>query len=162
MGAEQFVSGTFDLDMAGRLHQPDLQQLFGVIPLVDSRVDVQPFITLQTDQRCVKPLGQHFGDLCFADPGFSFEKKRAFELEGQVDRGGQTAVADVVLFDQSVVKFVDRMECGQARQRTAPEEDERGAGGDAKVGHTRRLKNRRAGQTELLRSRKWMGQLSGF
>src|SRR5436189_5635220 len=38
------------LRLAPRLEQPDLEHLAGIVPLVDGGVDVEPLVTLQSDQ----------------------------------------------------------------------------------------------------------------
>ena len=57
------------------LFELDMQHLLRVVPLVERGVGVEPFVALQADQLGAQDLGQHFGDLGLADPGFALQKQ---------------------------------------------------------------------------------------
>jgi hypothetical protein len=71
-----------------RLRRPDVQELTGIIPLVDGLVDVYTLVALQPYERRVEQPAEDLGDLRLTDACLSFEKERPSELQGQEDSGG--------------------------------------------------------------------------
>src|ERR671911_720869 len=67
------------------LRGADVQELPGVVPLVDRLVHVYALVALEPDERRVQDTREHLRHLRLADPGFAFQKKRAAELEGEED-----------------------------------------------------------------------------
>ena len=86
-----------DLHVAGRFTQPDFEQLAGVVPLVDRMPDVEALVALEPHEPRSEGRGQRGGDARLANTGFPFEQDRTRQLQGQVQRRGQTAVGDVRL-----------------------------------------------------------------
>ena len=63
---------------ANGLTRFDSEKLPLIIPLVESGVLIEPFITLQADQFGAVQGGKRFAYLCLADPGFTLEQKWPF------------------------------------------------------------------------------------
>ena len=78
-----------------RLGGADVQQLAGVVPLVDGLVDVYALVALQPYEGGVEHPAEDLGDLCLADPGLALQKERLLELEGQEDRRRQPLACQV-------------------------------------------------------------------
>src|SRR5215210_5924595 len=90
----------------------DVEQLAGVVPLVDGLVDVYPLVALQADQGRLKDAGEDFGDLGLAYPRFAFEEQRPSELEGEEDRGGEPFVSQVIVLAQPDPKLPEMRNAG--------------------------------------------------
>ena len=97
----------FGSRLAAQLRQPDLQHLAGVVPLVERRRGVEPLVALEADEPPAQRLGEDLGDLGLADARLSFEEKRASELEGQEDRGGEARVGDVAPRREQLARVLD-------------------------------------------------------
>src|SRR5215203_894145 len=52
----------------------DVEELAGVVPLVDGLVDVYALVALQADERRLEDAGENFGDLRLTDPRLAFEE----------------------------------------------------------------------------------------
>ena len=78
---EDIVAEALAVEFAGRLRQPDLDHLGGVVPLIDGGIDIQPLVALQPDEPAAKAFRQHLGNLRLADSGFAFEEERAPHAE---------------------------------------------------------------------------------
>src|SRR3954468_10024831 len=77
-----------------------MQQLPGIVPLIERRCCVETFITLQTDQFCAKCVRQGLGDFSLANTRWTFDKERLTECHRQVKSSGQGCFGDVDLFFQ--------------------------------------------------------------
>ena len=93
---------------APRLHEPDLQQLPRVVPLVHRVVHVQSLIALQADEVGVESGGQRAGDFGFADAGLAFQKQRALQFQSQEDGNGQSPVGYVRLVPEQILDIFYR------------------------------------------------------
>ena len=62
--------------LAGGLGGAQVEQLAGVVPLVDGLGDVDALVALQADQLAAGPAGQHLGHLGLADAGLALEQQR--------------------------------------------------------------------------------------
>ena len=100
------------LDLAavllGRLGEADLDHLAGIVPFVDRRGDVEPFVALQPNQPALQSGRQHLGDLGLADPGLAFEKQRPAQMQRQMHRRREAAVGDVIGAAEQRQRVVDR------------------------------------------------------
>ena len=105
--AEQLALRRCLIDVAGRLQQPDVQQLPRVVPLVNGLAYVQPLVALQPDEARAQRRRQHLGDLRLADARLAFEEERPLQRQREVDRHRQRAVGDVQLAAQRLLQFVD-------------------------------------------------------
>ena len=65
------------------LGQPCPQHLPGIVPLVQRRVDVEPFVALQANQLGLEQLREHFRELRLSAAGFSFDQQRLAHLAGK-------------------------------------------------------------------------------
>ena len=110
--AEELLAGAVAIDGVGGLQQPHLEQLAGVVPLVDRVVDVQPFVALEADQLGAQRRRQRPGDRGLADAGFALEEQRPAQREREIHRHRQRAVGDVALGVEQLLDVVDRF--GQA------------------------------------------------
>src|SRR5438128_11181186 len=86
----------------------DPQYLLRIIPFVQRGVAVQPLVTLKANQGGVQDVGQDLCDLGFTDAGFSFQQNRLTHHHGQINNGGQRAVANIAALFQSVLDFFNR------------------------------------------------------
>ena len=64
----------------------ELQNLPCIVPFIQCTVCVQPLIALQSNEFRTRGIRKHFGDFCFADTGFTFEKDRFFEVMCEIER----------------------------------------------------------------------------
>ena len=78
---------------------------FGIVPLVQRRIGVEPFVALQADQVGPERGGQDLGDLGLADSSLALDQHWLAELHRQVDRRGDGAVGDVVLALELTLDF---------------------------------------------------------
>ena len=115
--AEQLLAGAIAIDGVAGLEQPHLEQLAGVVPLVDRVVDVEPLVALEADQLGAQRRRQHPGHRGLADAGFALEEQRPAQREREIHRHRQRAVGDVALGVEPALDVVDRL--GQARRRHA-------------------------------------------
>src|ERR671921_73277 len=90
----------------------DVEELSGVVPLVDRLVDVYALVALETDERCLEDAGEDFGDLGLADPRLAFQEQRPSELEGEEDRGGEPFVRQVIVFAQPCPQLPEMRNAG--------------------------------------------------
>jgi hypothetical protein len=79
----------------------NVEELAGVVPLVDGLVDVYALVALQADERRLEDSGENFGDLGLADPRLAFQEQWPSELEGEEDRGGQPLVRQVIVLSRT-------------------------------------------------------------
>ena len=80
---------------AGGLGGAEVQQLAGVVPLVDGLVGVEALVALEADQLAAGPAGQRLGHLGLADAGLALEEQRALQAQGEEDRRRQALVGEV-------------------------------------------------------------------
>ena len=93
----EFISRT-RRRFAGGLSRAQVQQLAGVVPVVDRLRDVDALVTLQAYELAAGCSCQGLGQLGLADTSFAFEQQRAVQRHGQEHRRrdplvGQVAVA---------------------------------------------------------------------
>ena len=103
---EDIVLDGFAVFFSGRLGEPDLDHLVGIVPLVDGGGDVEALVTLQAQQAAPQGGGQHLADLRLADPRLAFQEQRAVQAERQVKGGRQAAVGEIVALLEESLGFV--------------------------------------------------------
>src|SRR5215212_10368513 len=64
----------FPIFAAEGLGGANVEELAGVVPLVDGLVDVYALVALQADERRLEDSGENFGDLRLTDPRLAFEE----------------------------------------------------------------------------------------
>src|SRR5207244_3232040 len=107
-GSEDVVDGS--LVLQSLLGQgADVQELAGIVPLVEGLVGVDPLVALQPDELEPESRSERLGQFGFADAGFSFEQERTSEAKGQVGCGRQATVGQVILVQQNVSKILNRL-----------------------------------------------------
>ena len=84
-------------DLAGGFCGAQVQELPGVVPLVDGLGDVETLVALQAHELAARPPGQHLGNLGLADPRLAFQQERAMEGLGQEHRRGEAFVSQVLV-----------------------------------------------------------------
>ena len=104
------------IELAGGFDHPDLEELPRIVPLVHGLADVESFVALQADERRAERGREDFRDLGFADARFAFEKQRAFQPQGEVDRDCKPSLGDVLLAGEGLLERVD----GSRNRRAAP------------------------------------------
>ena len=110
---EDVVGELATLHALRRLGKADLDHLARVVPLVDRRRDVETFVALQPQQLAAQPPSEHLRDLGLAHARLAFEEQGPTELQREKDRGGESAVGDVVLRGEEVDGGVDGSRNGQ-------------------------------------------------
>ena len=81
----------------GDLGRPQVQELAGVVPLVDGLRHVDALVALEPQQRPARPRRQHLGHLGLAHAGLALEQERALQGQGQEDGRGQALVGEVAV-----------------------------------------------------------------
>ena len=89
------------------LGRPQVQELAGVVPLVDGLGHVDALVALQPQQLAARPGGQHLGHLGLAHPGLALEQQRAVQGQGQEDRRGQALVGQVAVGGEGAGDLLD-------------------------------------------------------
>ena len=80
-----------------------MEHLARIVPLVERRHRVEPFVALQADQLGAEHLGEHFRALCLADAGRTFDEQRLLEREHDLQRGGERLVDDETALAEAVL-----------------------------------------------------------
>src|SRR5215218_4521883 len=91
---------TFLVFAAEGFRSADVEELAGVVPLVDGLVDVYALVALKADEGCFEDAGENLGDLGLADPRLAFQEQRPTKLQREEDRGGQPLVSQVIVLAQ--------------------------------------------------------------
>jgi hypothetical protein len=74
-----------------------VQELLGVLPLVQRLGFVQPLVALQTDELVAERACDHLGEFGLADAGRTLDEDRLVQRAREIDHGRDPAVADVLL-----------------------------------------------------------------
>ncbi len=93
---------------SGRLGGPEVQQLAGVVPLVERLGRVEAVVALEPDERRAGPGREGPGHLGLAHAGVAFEEQRPLQPQGQEHGGGEPLVAEVALGAEAGDDVVDR------------------------------------------------------
>ena len=100
----------------GGLGGPEVQELAGVVPLVEGLGGVDPLVALEPHQRGPGPRRECFRHLGLADPGVALEEERALQPEGEEDDRRQALVGQVPLVAQPLDDLVDAIGPRRARR----------------------------------------------
>ena len=92
------------------LQDAQLEELAGVVPLVERVSDVEPFIALEPDQIRPERGGDRAGQRGLADAGLALEEQRPPQPEREEQRHGQAVVRDVVLGGEPLPQVGDGSE----------------------------------------------------
>ena len=84
-----------------------MQQLSGVVPLVQRLALLQAVVALQAQQLARQHLGQGLGQLGLADAGFALQQQRAAQAQGQKGRSSQAPIGEVARALQGLGERVD-------------------------------------------------------
>ena len=94
-------------DLTGDLGGAEVQELAGVVPVVDGLRGVDALVALEADQRSPGPGAEHLGDLGLADTGLTFEQQRPSHRDGEEDRCRQALVGQVAVGPQGSGDGID-------------------------------------------------------
>ena len=83
--------------LAGRLGGTQVEQLAGVVPVVDGLGDVDALVALQADQFAAGHRRERLGEFGLADAGLALEEQRPLQRDRQEHRGGDALVGQVPL-----------------------------------------------------------------
>ena len=115
------------VQLPGGFENAQLDELPGVVPLVDGVGDVESFVALQPDEIGLERCGDRSGQRGLPDAGLSFDKQRPTEPKRQEEGDGEAVVGDVVLRGQALLQFLDGAAedgvhawCGRIACRTRP------------------------------------------
>ena len=89
-----------------------VEELLRILPLVERLGLVEPLVALQANELGRERRGQRLGELGLADAGRPLDEDRLLHAVGEVDRGGDAAVAHVVVGAQARDDVVDAGEGG--------------------------------------------------
>ena len=78
------------------------EQLLLIVPLVDRRIQIQTFVTLEPDQFCLQHGSQYLGGLRFSYPRVPLDQERFPKPDEQIDGRGQRPIRDVSQSPESV------------------------------------------------------------
>src|SRR5262252_7544848 len=85
-----------------------VQQLLGVLPLVERLAFIESFVALQTNQVVTQRGGEHLGEVSLADAGRPFHQDRLLERACEVYDGRDSPARDIIVCGESFDDFVDR------------------------------------------------------
>src|SRR6266581_403953 len=94
-----------------------VEELFGVLPLIERFRFIQSFITLQTDQLTAQRRRHYLGEFRLANSGWSFDQDRFTEMARQVHNGRDPPIANVFLLGEFVYHIFDRIEHSPSRAK---------------------------------------------
>ena len=83
--------------LAAGLGGAEVQQLTGVVPVVDGLRCVDALVALQPDELAAGPAAEHLGHLGLADAGLALEQQRPLQRQRQEHRRGQALVGQVAV-----------------------------------------------------------------
>ena len=78
------------------LHDLCIEQLLGILPLVQRLGLIQAFVALQADQLPLKACGHGLGQLCLAHAGRTFHQNGLGRGAGQIDHRGDFIGTDIL------------------------------------------------------------------
>jgi hypothetical protein len=76
---------------------PQAEHLPRVVPFVEGRVDVQPLVALEPDQRPAGEASEHLGDLGLSHAGVALDEKRLSHFGREIERRRDRGLGDVAL-----------------------------------------------------------------
>ena len=94
---EDVVRQPFAVLLPGRFREPDLDHLARVVPFVDGRRDVEPFVALQPHQPLAEGRREHLGDLGLAHTRLALQEQRASHPECEEHARREPAVGEIVV-----------------------------------------------------------------
>jgi hypothetical protein len=95
-----------DLGVLG-LHRPEVEELPGVVPLVDGLGGVDALVALEAEEVAARPPGEDLGHLGLADAGLPLEEQRPAQAQGQEDGRGEALVRQVVVTGEGLADLFD-------------------------------------------------------
>ena len=97
------------------LERADVEQLAGVVPVVQGVGDVDALVALQPDQAPAGDERQRLRRLRLAHPGLALEEHRLLERECEREHGRKAAVGQIGVFGELRGERVDGERFGHAR-----------------------------------------------
>src|SRR5207302_516743 len=86
---------------------PQVQQLPGVVPLVDSLGDVDALVALEAQQLTAGPTREDLGHLGLADTGLALQQQWPVQLQREEDRRRQPLVGEIAVLREGAGDLVD-------------------------------------------------------
>jgi hypothetical protein len=91
-----------------------VEELLGVLPLVEGLALVEPLVALETDEPPVRDLGERLGQLRLPDARGPFDEHRPAHLRREVYHGGDSPVCDVAGILEALLDVLHRSEHGRS------------------------------------------------
>jgi hypothetical protein len=91
----------------GRLDGPQVEELAGVVPLVDGLGGVDALVALQAQELAARPAGEDLGDLGLADAGLALEEQRPAQAQREEDGRGEALVRQVLVAGEGLADLFD-------------------------------------------------------
>ena len=89
------------------LDGPEVEELAGVVPLVDGLGGVDALVALEAQQLAARPPGEDLGHLGLADAGLALEQEGPPQPQGQEDGGGEALVGQVLVAGEGLADLLD-------------------------------------------------------
>ncbi len=89
------------VELIRRLEDAELEQLAGIVPLVQRVADLEPFIALEANEIAVKNSRDRRCERGFADARLAFDEQRTLQAEREEERGREALVGDVRVLEQT-------------------------------------------------------------
>jgi hypothetical protein len=91
------------------LDRPEVEELAGVVPLVDGLGGVDALVALEPEEFAARPPGQDLGHLGLADAGLALEQDRPAQPQGQEDARGEALVRQVLVAGEGLTDLFDAL-----------------------------------------------------
>jgi hypothetical protein len=72
-----------------------VQELLGVVPLVDGLADVEALVALEAQELAARPRREDLRDLGLADPRLALQEQRPVQGEREEDDGRELVVGEI-------------------------------------------------------------------
>jgi hypothetical protein len=102
------VTRAVSIKMFRRFEDTELEQLAGIVPLVQRVADLEPFVALKAYEIGLEHGGGGRCERRLPDAGFALEKERALQPEREEQSNRQTAVRHVPVIEQVRLQVGDR------------------------------------------------------
>src|SRR5437867_7107615 len=87
-----------------------VEELLGVLPLVERLALVEPLVALETNEPAARDLRQRLGELGLADARRPLDEHRTPHARGQVDDGGDPAARDITRIPETLLDVLHGLE----------------------------------------------------
>jgi hypothetical protein len=91
------------------LDRPEVEELAGVVPLVDGLGGVDALVALEAEELAARPAGEDLGDFGLADAGLALQQQRPAQAQGQEDGRGEALVRQVLVAGEGLADLFDSL-----------------------------------------------------